>query len=437
MSAAAAIIVTGFGFGLLAALAIARPPAQPVTPAPTPAPTPAAQHQSPNERIELIGEATIPADASDLSGLTGEMPSAGGPIPASRLGSMGSAIDWMGPGASNRWLMASDRGPLDGGVDYPLRWHVLEFTLPATSGEPSSATVPTVAWKVVSTTILSGPDGAFTGLAARFNRAAMACSRRLDPEGVRVLPGTAGEGAALRVLLSDEYAPSVRLFDAQGVQIKAFLIPEPYGIARADANPDNEDAMNAAGRVANRGFEGLALSPDGRLAVAVPQSPLLQDGGKMGRFVRLLRLELGTGASTQIVYPLGDSNYVLSEGLWLDEHRLLTIERDGQVGKRAGFKAIMLADTRGCSDVSGLSALPRRSLPGMVMPARTRVLIDLLDDRFRLAGANFPEKIEGLCWGPTMTDGRRVLVVASDNDLLPEQPTRVWFFAVPMKVLEP
>jgi hypothetical protein len=403
----------------------------------------AALASGPPEHVELIGEAVIPGNTKDLSGLEWSVAAAGGTITAGTLGSMGGAIDWMGPGAGNRYIMVNDRGPLDGAVDFACRWHILEFALPADAtrgaavqGGVKRASVP---WKLLSTTMLTrrmdgGTREGLTGLSSRFDRRTPERSRRLDPEGVRVLPGTGGSKPEdLRVLVSDEYGPSVRLFDGAGVQVKPLPIPSAFGVLRADASADAEDAMNGVGRLANRGFEGLALSADGQTAWAVTQSPLLQDGGKQGRHVRMVRLNVATGASVQVVYPLRDSNYVLSEGLWLDEHRLLTIERDGHAGARAGFKSIMLADLRDASDVSGRAALPKRSLGPDVRPAQTRILIDLLDDRFGLAGPDFPEKIEGLSWGPTLSDGRRVLVVASDNDLVAERATRVWFFAVPMK----
>jgi hypothetical protein len=40
-----------------------------------------------------------------------------------------------------------------------------------------------------------------------------------------------------------------------------------------------------------------------------------------------------------------------------------------------------------------------------------------------------PEKIEGLSFGPALADGRRTLLVSTDNDLIPENPTLVWVFA--------
>ncbi len=40
------------------------------------------------------------------------------------------------------------------------------------------------------------------------------------------------------------------------------------------------------------------------------------------------------------------------------------------------------------------------------------------------------EKIEGLTWGPDLPDGRRLLYVVSDNDLVPKNPTQIYAFAI-------
>jgi hypothetical protein len=55
------------------------------------------------------------------------------------------------------------------------------------------------------------------------------------------------------------------------------------------------------------------------------------------------------------------------------------------------------------------------------------LFIDLLAPEYGLAGEGFPEKIEGLAFGPDLPDGRHVLYVTSDNDLSSTKPT--WFYA--------
>ncbi|MBS0641298.1 MAG: PEP-CTERM sorting domain-containing protein, partial [Proteobacteria bacterium] len=51
------------------------------------------------------------------------------------------------------------------------------------------------------------------------------------------------------------------------------------------------------------------------------------------------------------------------------------------------------------------------------------------DPSFGLAGDAFPEKIEGLAFGPDLADGRHILFVTSDNDFL-DTPTHVYAFAI-------
>src|SRR4029077_19834255 len=49
-----------------------------------------------------------------------------------------------------------------------------------------------------------------------------------------------------------------------------------------------------AGRVENHGFEGMAVSPDGKRATLILQNGLIQDGGKNARLTRMLFVDLTT-----------------------------------------------------------------------------------------------------------------------------------------------
>ena len=89
--------------------------------------------------------------------------------------------------------------------------------------------------------------------------------------------------------------------------------------------------------------------------------------------------------------------------------------------------------------MSPIISLLRRKLPALLKhysperlfsaPAKTEFL-DFLDPKFGLAGPTMPEKIEGLAWGKDLEDGRHVLIVTTDNDLNPDQPSWFWAFAV-------
>jgi len=61
--------------------------------------------------------------------------------------------------------------------------------------------------------------------------------------------------------------------------------------------------------------------------------------------------------------------------------------------------------------------------------------LDLLDPAFGLAGSGFPEKIEGLAFGPDLPDGRHLLLVTSDNDFFANQDSKIFAFAIPQEGL--
>jgi hypothetical protein len=116
--------------------------------------------------------------------------------------------------------------------------------------------------------------------------------------------------------------------------------------------------------------------------------------------------------------------------LAVDDHRFLVIERDGQQGQSAAFKKIMKIDLAGASDVSSIESLAPKKLPQGVKPVHKSVFIDFLDSRYGLAGPQLAQKQEGLAWGPSLTDGRKLLWICVDNDFKPGASCEFYAFAV-------
>ena len=56
--------------------------------------------------------------------------------------------------------------------------------------------------------------------------------------------------------------------------------------------------------------------------------------------------------------------------------------------------------------------------------------VDLVRGVTRAFGNVDVAKFEGLAFGPDLPDGRRLLLVTADNDFLPDQPFRLYAFAV-------
>ena len=362
--------------------------------------------------ITFLGSASIPGDAADKSGLTDTLPDG---TPHNRLGSLGSGIAYTGRG--NRYVLIADRGPHDGAVPYRCRFHVADIEV-----RPNKT--PAVQFTLVATTLLTTETGKpLVGAASAIDARNPADSLRFDPEGVRV-------GPAGTLLVSDEYGPHVWEFDRDGKRRRRLAVPARFAVARPKADGRDELAANKSGRVPNRGLEGLAITPAGDKLYAILQSPLIQDWGFAGRNVRLLELPLGGGPTPEFVYPLDSTQHGINEILAVNDHEFLVLERDSLPGDKTKFKKIIRIDVKGATDVSGVMALPKAGLAETVKPVTKKVFLDLLDPKFGLSGPKLPAKVEGLAFGPDLTDGRHLLLVTTDNDFKKDEPTVVYAFAI-------
>jgi len=166
------------------------------------------------------------------------------------------------------------------------------------------------------------------------------------------------------------------------------------------------------------------------------QSALIQDGAldaslkRVGTNNRLVEIDLESGAIREFLYQLDNKSNGVNEILAVNDHEFLVIERDGNAGTAAAFKKIFHIDIAGASDIRAIEALPQTGTPAGVTPVSKSPFIDLLDPTFGLAGASFPEKIEGLAFGPDLPDGRHLLIVTNDNDFVASQPNRFLAFAI-------
>lgn len=370
-------------------------------------------------KVELIGRAVVSAQVSDLSGLDNLI---GNNIPHDRFGGWGSAIAWTGRG--NRYIVASDRGPGDGSTAFRCRFHVIELA-------PPSAEAREVKVSIERTVMLTTSDARpFWGNTGNYKSDDQTLGLRLDPEGVRV--------SAMNTLwISEEYGPWIDEFSMDGLHLRRIAPPARFRIARPDGDPERElPPHNTSGRQPNRGFEGLAITPDGERLYAILQGPLIQDGAldgeneRTGRNVRVLEVTIATGAMREFVYPMNSAAFGISEIVAFSQTGMLVLERDGRAGEKAKFRSVFAVDLAGATDVTGMDALPAVDLPVGVKPLEKRRLIDFMDRPHRLAGPDMPEKIEGLCFGPDLEDGRRLLVVTSDNDFKDDSPSHIWMFAI-------
>jgi hypothetical protein len=183
----------------------------------------------------------------------------------------------------------------------------------------------------------------------------MRCEPAFDLAGEPLSPDPSGldtEGIAALAdggfWASDEFGPSLVRLDSEG-RVVTRLVPEGIDLVGA-AYPVNACLPAiAARRQLNRGFEGIALSPDGQWLFLAFQSPLAhpdEAAHEQGRHVRLWRLDAATGAvAAQYLYPLDSpdsfrrdgplerSDLKVSELCFVGADSLLVLERGSETTK--------------------------------------------------------------------------------------------------------
>jgi len=232
--------------------------------------------------------------------------------------------------------------------------------------------------------------------------------RGLDSEGLAL----AADGS---FWLCDEYGPFLIHADAQGKILQKWG-PEPQAGEQAVAGglPGV-----IAWRQANRGFEGLALLPSGKVIAAV-QSTLDIDGktAKTAPILRLVELDPATGQTRMLAYPLEEGFYKkakdakIGDLVAVDEQTLLIIEQGKDKDKQMHNRIYKLS-LQGATDLTGVqvdgkapefASLAAVTAAGVV-PVQKELLLDLRDLGWQ------PEKAEGL----TLIDAQ-TLAVSNDND---------------------
>lgn len=397
---------------------------------------------APADASSITSLLTVPGGATDLSGQ-------GAGAAGNRLGGFGSDLYF--DAATNSFYGVADRGPGSGVVPYATRVQQFDLSLSPSTGAIGGFTLQrTVLFTDPAGNTLDGRHStALTGNPANLGRS-------FDPEGFVL-------GRQGTFFVADEYGPTVKEFSADGREIRTFtppanLVPtQPNGTANfTDGRP-----TIATGRQDNRGYEGLAINPEGTKLYAVLQDPLVQEGSTDGRFsrnVRIVEYDVASGTpGRQFIYQLEalsdindripgtaqdfaassqGRNIGLSGIVAVNENEFLVLERDnrgfGTVDTTGdnppvGTKRVYRIDLTGATDVSGVSLAGSNILPSGITPVSKTLVVDLQEE-LRNAGQLVPEKIEGIAIGPILPSGLVSLIFSTDNDYSAEvDPTGLVF----------
>lgn len=268
------------------------------------------------------------------------------------------------------------------------------------------------------------------------------------------LPNPVGMGASGETaydLNGQVLTPSADGIDSEGLVLAAdgtFWISDEYGphILHVDANGKTLERINPFGsgtggrklpavfatRRANRGMEGLTITPDGKTLVGMMQSPMYNPSKTAvanSTVLRILTFDIATGATKQYAYLMDNTSLTgVSDIVAVNSTTFLTIERDGNFGgattNPAAFKRVFKIDISNATDISdanngtngklygGKTVEELNNLAGLqgagIAPVSKTLVLDLLKD---LPMVYPHDKAEGL----TLLPGN-ILAIANDDD---------------------
>ncbi|OFV93062.1 MAG: hypothetical protein A3G76_07965 [Acidobacteria bacterium RIFCSPLOWO2_12_FULL_65_11] len=359
--------------------------------------------------------------------------------PGANGGRLGVFSDLYYDPVRGEWWAVSDRGPGGGTLPYETRLNRVTLDVNPWTGRISNFRVKETMKFTDPQGLLSASSGpkALNGLnPALLNGDAGILGRSFDPEGLAIDPRTG------HFIVTNEYGPSLYVFDRKGRLLRVFetpanLIPKVGAVADYVAG---RDQGLTAGRQDNRGYEGLAVTPDGKKLYAVLQDPLIEEpgpnNGRNGRNLRIVvfdndrhsatygtsiaqyayQLELqadvrarilAAGGASTATDPRQGRNLGLSAIAAINDHQFLVLERDNRgigvddpaganvVGTKRIYKIdIDAVDT---TDISGLVLPDNGNLAGAgITPvSKSLVFSDLALDTM-LPNGKQVEKWEGM-----------------------------------------
>lgn len=221
--------------------------------------------------------------------------------------------------------------------------------------------------------------------------------------------------------------PFVRHADRDGRYLATLPTPSMFRVSG-----DRTGSRN------NMSFEALSFSADGKSLWLGMEAALYQDGPLAtpdnGSVVRITRLDRAGTVLGQYAYaiepvasrpaPGREADNGVSEILAVNDHQLLVVERAGVAnadGLYTNHVRIYAMETDGATDIQAIPALAGATY----VPARKRLLLDL-----EKTGLARVDNIEGISWGPRLENGRRSLVLISDDNFNPQQVTQILAFEV-------
>lgn len=250
-----------------------------------------------------------------------------------------------------------------------------------------------------------------------------------DPEDMRYNPKTnsliwSSEGA--RVLTADKEIlqnPSLNFMDLKGNFLGNVTLPENLKMEKLEKGPRNNGTL-----------EGITFDKKYKNIYTNIEEPLFEDGDQAntskGGLIRLYQFNVKTKKNTaQFGYQLepiarepNPKGTFAVNGIsaiqYYGKNQLLVVERSYSTGTQACTVKVFLCDLKKATDVKNYNSLQNQKLE-----LASKKLVLNMDDL-----GIFIDNIEGLTFGPKLTNGNPSIIFVSDNNFSDKQKTQVLVF---------